>query len=287
MKKIFRHLKTRKIFLLILFSVMAIIFVADKVCFPQAGEVITLRLHGYAAIQNIQDVIQARYLTIVTRRFEDSDDTNFFCDPSGQTRLNSLRVNSVEFMSDTDSVDMPEATHVIRNNANVWTMNFADSGPNAGDAKLNNVTADYVYMADSGPPSQRAGGKYVYDIAEAMNVVDARACDVLVISQEADLTLTKSDKKFDTKVAGVLSETPKVCMGSGENLKPLALAGIVRCNVTTENGPISKGDLLVSSSEPGFAMRADPEDITPGMLVGSAMEEFAQDKGKIYILVNQ
>lgn len=36
---------------------------------------------------------------------------------------------------------------------------------------------------------------------------------------------------------------------------PLAVVGIVPCKVTTENGPILVGDLLVTSSTPGYAMK--------------------------------
>ena len=76
-------------------------------------------------------------------------------------------------------------------------------------------------------------------------------------------------------------------MGAAEGSKPLALAGVVKCNVNTENGPVKKGDILVSSSEPGYAMRADDDEVLPGMVIGSALGTLEQGKGKIYILVNQ
>ena len=37
---------------------------------------------------------------------------------------------------------------------------------------------------------------------------------------------------------------------------PLAVIGIVPCKVTAEAGPIVAGDLLVTSSTPGHAMKA-------------------------------
>ncbi|MBU4479094.1 MAG: hypothetical protein KKH34_08455, partial [Candidatus Omnitrophica bacterium] len=149
------------------------------------------------------------------------------------------------------------------------------------------TTTGRITMGDSGLTDQRTGGKYVYDVAEHITVSEADPADVVVISGAADLTLTRSTRAFDTKVAGVISEDPKINLGTASDTKPLALAGIVRCNATTDNGPIKKGDILVSSSEPGYAMRADAKDITPGMIVGSALEALPAGRGKIYILVNQ
>ncbi|RKY37076.1 MAG: hypothetical protein DRP78_02060, partial [Candidatus Omnitrophota bacterium] len=94
-------------------------------------------------------------------------------------------------------------------------------------------------------------------------------------------------KKFDACVAGVISGDPKLYMGPGKGKMPLALAGIVKCKVSAENGKIQRGDLLVSSGSAGYAMRADSKDVLPGMIVGKALEGFEKGKGKIFILVNK
>ncbi|MFH2137879.1 MAG: hypothetical protein ABII88_05170, partial [Candidatus Omnitrophota bacterium] len=152
-------------------------------------------------------------------------------------------------------------------------------------------TTDRITMGAATPPNVVAGvpvgGKHIYDVAERMNVVDCQPGDVVVISEQEDLTFVKSENKFDTKVAGIFSENPKLLLGGDQGREPVALAGIVRCNVTAENGAIEKGDLLVTSSVAGHAMRADAENIQPGMVVGSALENLASGEGKIYVLVNQ
>ena len=164
-----------------------------------------------------------------------------------------------------------------------------------GEARFRDLKATKFQMVDEGPfggLTERGKGKYVWDIAEAMHIVDAEPGDVVVISIDEDVTLVKSRHKFDTKVAGVISTDPKFYMRPGEevekdlNYRPIALAGMVKCKVTTENGAIKKGDLLVSSSLPGYAMRADPEQITSGMVLGSAMEKLDKGTGIIHILVN-
>ncbi len=64
---------------------------------------------------------------------------------------------------------------------------------------------------------------------------------------------------------------------------PLALLGQVPCKVSTENGSINVGDLLVTSSTPGHAMRAD--DPKPDTILGKALEPLAYGTGKIKVLV--
>ena len=71
---------------------------------------------------------------------------------------------------------------------------------------------------------------------------------------------------------------------------PVALAGQVVCNVTTEAGPIKKGDLLVTSSTPGHAMRIDPKKAEPGTVLGVALQSFSGEEkktGQIIIFVGR
>jgi hypothetical protein len=64
---------------------------------------------------------------------------------------------------------------------------------------------------------------------------------------------------------------------------PLAVVGIVPCKVTAENGAISPGDLLVTSSTPGHAMRDD--DPTVGTVIGKALGSLGVGEGVIDVLV--
>jgi hypothetical protein len=64
---------------------------------------------------------------------------------------------------------------------------------------------------------------------------------------------------------------------------PLAVVGIVPCKVSTENGVISPGDLIVTSSIPGHAMRDDNPAV--GTVVGKALGSLSSGTGTIEILV--
>ena len=64
---------------------------------------------------------------------------------------------------------------------------------------------------------------------------------------------------------------------------PIAIIGIVPAKVSAENGPIQPGDMLVTSSTPGHAMRDDRPEA--GTIVGKALEPLASGTGKIRIAV--
>ena len=76
-----------------------------------------------------------------------------------------------------------------------------------------------------------------------------------------------------------------------ENKIPMAITGIVPCKVSDENGPIEIGDLLVTSSTSGHAMKAKAVEIggieihRPGTVIGKALEELRSGKGVIEVLV--
>ncbi len=119
------------------------------------------------------------------------------------------------------------------------------------------------------------------DVAERINVsewVDA-GC-VVEIDPEHPGFFRKTTSPYSTRVAGIISTSPGVVLGNSpggtrnkwDDARPvLAIAGRVPVKVTTENGPIAVGDLLVSSSVPGVAMKGDPA-VSVGRVVGKAME---------------
>ena len=70
-----------------------------------------------------------------------------------------------------------------------------------------------------------------------------------------------------------------------QGFRALTIAGRVPCKVTTENGPIKPGDILVTSSKPGYAMKADLDKLKIGMMLGKALESLDEGEGKIIALV--
>jgi hypothetical protein len=72
---------------------------------------------------------------------------------------------------------------------------------------------------------------------------------------------------------------------AGDERPLLALIGRVPVKVTTENGPIRVGDLLTSSSLPGYAMRCTNAKQCEGAIIGKALESLEQGTGVILMLV--
>jgi len=66
---------------------------------------------------------------------------------------------------------------------------------------------------------------------------------------------------------------------------PLAVVGVVHCKVTAENGPVEAGDLLVSSSKEGFAMKGTDRSRMVDAVVGKALEPLPKGDGIIQVLV--
>jgi hypothetical protein len=131
------------------------------------------------------------------------------------------------------------------------------------------------------------------DLAEQMAVAGEEAGyepgDVLVISTSADRMVELSAEPFATAVIGVYSTEPGVLAGAPDTDDPLggipvAITGIVPCKVSAENGPIQRGDLLVSAATPGHAMRAGANP-PQGTVLGKALGELEEGQGVIPVLV--
>ena len=135
------------------------------------------------------------------------------------------------------------------------------------------------------------------DIAEAFDVEGSISTfeigDVLVISESQDRTVTKSAKPYSTLVVGVYATKPGVLL-TEENIDtdisnkvPMGLVGVIPTKVCLEGGPIKRGDLLVTSSTAGVAMKADPDKVKIGQVLGKALQEYNSEIiQKINVLVN-
>ena len=143
-----------------------------------------------------------------------------------------------------------------------------------------------------------------FDYAEwsGVNENDIKAGDVVVIDPKDINKMKKSDKPYLTNVAGIISTDPGMVIGNDikelkvrkkiadaemEKLgyRMLALNGRVPCNVSAENGPIEPGDLLTTSSTPGYAMKVTDKAQAIGAVVGKALEPLKEGKGQIKVLV--
>lgn len=129
------------------------------------------------------------------------------------------------------------------------------------------------------------------DYAEIMEFSERpRDGQIIVIDTENEGLLKVSARAYDPFVAGIASEDPAMVVGSyGLSIKgwnksmttaennypyPLAVAGRKIIQVSDENGKVAIGDLLVTSSQPGKAMRCDRREYVEkcaGAILGKAM----------------
>ena len=136
------------------------------------------------------------------------------------------------------------------------------------------------------------------DFAESVAIAGDRhkyaPGDLLVIDSASYRQLALARQPYSTLVAGIYSTRPGV-IGSTYDVAggeahtaveiPLAIVGIVPCKVTTENGDIQPGDLLVTSSTPGHAMKGTDRQKMLGAVVGKALEPLDKGTGVIQVLV--
>ena len=137
---------------------------------------------------------------------------------------------------------------------------------------------------------------YGADFAESMEVsgdpAKYAAGDLLVIDGASERKLALSQQPYSTLVAGIYSTKPgmlgslhKVDETAPKDEIPLAVVGIVPCKVSAENGAIRPGDLLVTSSLAGHAMKGTDRGKMLGAVVGKALASLEHGTGVIEVLV--
>jgi hypothetical protein len=136
------------------------------------------------------------------------------------------------------------------------------------------------------------------DVAEYFDVAgdrsDYETGDVLIISQDADRKMEKSYSAYSSLVAGVFATKPGIMLTEQNAEKdelskmvPMGVIGVIPTKVCLEGGIIKRGDLLVTSSQPGVAMKGDPDKIKTGQALGKALENYSGEAvGKIKVLVS-
>lgn len=132
------------------------------------------------------------------------------------------------------------------------------------------------------------------DYAEQVNVAGDRRHfgpgDVLVVDPDHPGRFLKSDTPYATSVAGVYSTKPgfvghAVGMPKTANQVPMAMLGIVPTKVSAINGAIHPGDLLVTSSILGTAMKGTDRSRLTGAILGKALGNLNSGTGVIEVLV--
>ena len=158
----------------------------------------------------------------------------------------------------------------------------------AGTPAVFRVDRDGRVLAD-GDLHAQALAAGAADVAEWVLVSEpVHPGDVVALDTTRPGAYRLASGRCSDRVAGVISTEPGVLLGEGledENRAPVALVGIVPVNVTNEGGPILPGDLLVTSSTPGHAMRWSGPEPCPCALVGKALEPMNDTRGLILVLL--
>jgi hypothetical protein len=134
------------------------------------------------------------------------------------------------------------------------------------------------------------GGDYADSVDVTGNRAKYDAGDLLVIDPDHPGKFLKSAVPYSTSVAGIFSTKPGTVGRRQTGPKspdevPMAMVGIVPTKVTAENGPIHPGDLLVTASMTGYAMKGTDRSRMLGAIVGKALGSLDSGTGVIEVVV--
>ncbi len=178
------------------------------------------------------------------------------------------------------------------------------SAPDAGAIKLYDATGNDVVIELDGSLSgdgriytqelQITGGSDISELFDIHNNDDIQPGMVLSINPDYPGTLKMSEKVYDRQVAGIVSGANGIQTGlimsergsiaDGKHL--VALAGRVYCLVDASNGTVKPGDLLTTSSTPGYAMKVKNHKKARGAIIGKAMTSLKDGRGLVLVLVS-
>jgi hypothetical protein len=164
-----------------------------------------------------------------------------------------------------------------------------------GNVKLTSGSGASLTFADGSVQSTAytgvtCGGDYAESVEVENNRSNYTPGDLLVLDSANPGKVLKSAEPYSTAIAGIYSTKPgtvgrRLTTPKNSEELPMALIGVVPAKVSAENGAIKVGDLLVSSSIPGYAMRGTDKTRMFGAVVGKAMGTLESGTGSIEVLV--
>lgn len=222
--------------------------------------------------------------------------------PAGYSPVGLLVPNSTSFFASGNTagfriftIDATDLTFGTGNAANItikYGGNVGIGTTNPGSGIKLDVIGNGHYSGDLTVDGNIAAP--YQDVAEWVPASEALAPGtVVVLNPTRKNEVMSSSIAYDTTVAGVVSEQPGVILGrAGLNKAAIATTGRVRVRVDARTHPIHVGDLLVTSDEPGRAMRSEPMDVggrkfhQPGTIIGKALEPIENGEGEILVLLS-
>ena len=184
--------------------------------------------------------------TGIKYQYTNDGTSNIWIDQSFPTSFATITVSGNISGGNLLTGGIVSATGDITSSGNVTALNFNSSSADLAE----NYEADALYTPGT----------------------------VVVFGGTKEITI--SNRSHDTAVAGIVSTSPSYLMNvaqTGAWILPVALTGRVPCQV---QGPVSKGDVLVTSSQPGTAQRIG-NNYQPGCVVGKSLEVITGDTMEI------
>ena len=137
------------------------------------------------------------------------------------------------------------------------------------------------------------GGDYAESVDVSGDRREFTPGDVMVVDPTNPGHFLRSTTPYSPLVAGIYSTKPGY-IGRRQlsdprtaiTEVPMAMVGIVPTKVTSENGPIKVGDLLVTSSTSGYAMHGTNTAAMTGAIVGKSLGSLESGIGVIEVLVS-
>ena len=199
------------------------------------------------------------------------------------TAAHSLLASTATFALSTNGVTVTDTTntndtfYMVFSTGTGATSLAADSSGITYNPSSNTLattifagTATSAYYADL---AERYESDSIYEVGT-----------VVIIGGEKEVTTTEI--YADTRVAGIISKNPAYMMNSGagtdETHPYIALKGRVPCKVI---GTINKGDLLVSSTYPGYAAAFNSGSASPNAVIAKAIGTQQDGFGVVEVLV--
>ena len=233
-----------------------------------------------------------------------------FSDQPSYTPYNDTLVSSETFPTIKPGITLPGADSTTGSSAASATDGYLLWGTAAEAITTKGVTVSvksdntsyYIPFANSTTGSQSLYTNSAFNYNPSTNILQVTASaalyadlaeryaadnvyepgTVLIIGGSKEVTTTT--KHADTRVAGIVSKNPAYMMnsaaGTDETHPYIALKGRVPCKVV---GTVLKGDLLVTSTRPGYAEKSD--GFYPGAIIGKALEDNLEGFATIEVLV--
>ncbi len=214
---------------------------------------------------------------------------------TGATTVNGLTVNTSGAFGTTLAAAGNATVNglTVNNSSTMTTLGVSGNASILGNATVTTLYTGNIYptisnVSNIGSESRQyntvfavATAAQYADLAEKYEAdADYEPGTVVVFGGTKEITVTNTFA--DTRIAGVISTDPAYLMNSQSTGLPVALRGKVPVKVI---GAVAKGDLLVTSTTPGYAESLNFAKPEPYTVVAKSLEDSRSTEPRTIIAV--